>query len=133
MSKKHEYIMKGFISEIGVIEHDFLKFRKNPPLTRNEPPHIGAIRWQKLLIDHLKKSIVVFNELENDPAMQNSYLKRTAFSQYFSLANEMNEFEKQQYDNFLAKGSLIVNNILKRNILKLSICGQSQGNRNILL
>lgn len=126
MSRKHENIIKGFISEIGVIEHEFLRFRRNPPLTRNQPPHIGAIRWQKLLIEHLKKSILVFEKLENDPAMQRSYLKRSAYAQYISLFAEMNEYEKQQYDNFLANGSLIVNNILKRNILKLSIYGQSE-------
>lgn len=127
MSSKHEYIMKGFISEIGVVEHEFLKYRNNPPLTRNMPLHIGAILWQRLLINHLKKSIVVFKKLENDPAMQRSNLKRTAFSQYFSLAKNMDDYEKQKYDDFLAKGTFVVNSILKRNILKLSICGETQG------
>lgn len=44
-----------------------------------------------------------------------------AFSQYFALVNEMNEYEKEHVHDFLRNGTLIVNNILKRNILKLRI------------
>lgn len=129
MSHKHEYIMKRFISEIGVVEHEFLKYRKSPPLTRNQPLFIGAIYWQRHLFEHLKKSVLVFKRMENDPAMKASYLMRTAFSQYFSLANDMNEYEKQQLADFLAKGTFVVNNIIKRNILKLNICGSPVGKR----
>lgn len=123
LSNKHEDIMKKFITEIGMVEHEFLKNRKNPPITRNRPPHIGAIRWQQLLFSHLKKSIMVFRKVENSPALQNSYLKRTAFSQYFSLASEMNTFEKQKYSDFLTNGTFVVNSILKRNLLRLNVCG----------
>lgn len=125
LSHKHEDIIKKLITEIGTLEHEFLKNRKNPPLTRNQPSYIGAIKWQRLLFEHLKKSVMAFKKVENSPALQGSYLKRTAFSQYFMLANDMNEYEKQQFEDFLAKGIFVVNNILKRNILKLNVCGAS--------
>lgn len=47
------------------------------------------------------------------------YLKRSAFNQYFSISQEMNSFEKELFAKFLHEGTFIVNNVLKRNILKL--------------
>lgn len=83
--------------------------------------HIGAIRWQNLLFEHLKKSVIAFKKVENDPGLANSYFKRTAFSQYFELINNMNEYEKEHVQEYLKNATLIVNNILKRNILRLKI------------
>lgn len=133
LSLKHENIMKKFISEIGVIEHEFLKYRKSPPLTCNQHEHIGAILWQRLLFDHLKSTVLAFKELEDEPSLKNSYLKRTAFSQYFTLAHEMMDFEKKHFQDFLDDGVKVVNGILNQNLLKLSVCGKHNGNRNRLL
>lgn len=122
MSTKHEYIMKKFISEIGVIEHEFLKYRKTPPRTRNQPEYIGAVLWQRLLFAHLKKSVMEIKSVEDDPALQNSYLKRTAFSQYFTLVHEMTDFERTQFQDYIANGIFIVNTVLNGHIVKLSMC-----------
>lgn len=127
MSTKHEYIMKKFISEIGVIEHEFLKYRKSPPLTRNQHEHIGAILWQRLLFDHLKSTVLAFKELEDEPELKNSYLKRTAFSQYFTLAHEMTDFEKKHFQNYLDEGVGVVNGVMNRHLLKLSVCSKHRG------
>lgn len=129
MSTKHEYIMKKFISEIGVIEHEFLKYRKSPPLTCNQPEHIGAILWQRLLFDNLKTTVLAFKQLEDDPALKNSYLKRTAFSQYFTLAHEMKDFEKKHFQDFLDNGVKVVNGVLTEHLLKLSVVTKVKGIR----
>lgn len=47
------------------------------------------------------------------------YLKRSAFNQYFAISQEMSSFEKELFTRFLHEGTFIVNNVLKRNILKL--------------
>lgn len=122
MSTKHEYIMKKFISEIGVIEHEFLKYRKNPPRTRNQPECIGAVLWQRLLFQHLKKSVMEIKSVEDDPALANSYLKRTAFSQYFALVHEMTDYEKTQFRDYTANGIFVVNTVLHGHIVKLAMC-----------
>jgi dynein heavy chain, axonemal len=67
----------------------------------------------------LKKSIVAFKKVEDEPGLANSYSKRTAFNQYFSLVADINEYEKENFKEFNAKGTFIVNKELKKNILRL--------------
>lgn len=79
------------------------------------------------MFNHLKKSILAFKKVEDDPALANSYLKRTAFSQYFHLANDMNNYEKENYDDFLHHATFTVNSVLKKHILKLEMTSESDG------
>uniref|UniRef100_A0A336KIK9 CSON011062 protein n=1 Tax=Culicoides sonorensis TaxID=179676 RepID=A0A336KIK9_CULSO len=122
LSTKHESIMKQFVSEVGTVEHEFMKSKNNPPLLRNQPPHIGSILWERFLYEHLKKSVIAFRRIETsgtDPALEKSYLKRTAFSQYFSLVQDMRDYEKEHFDKFSTKATFIINSVMKRNILQL--------------
>jgi hypothetical protein len=50
---------------------------------------------------------------------ESDQLKRSAFNQYFSISQEMTSYEKVLFDKFLSEGTFVVNNVLKRNILKL--------------
>lgn len=57
--------------------------------------------------------------MEEDDDSERSSLKRSAFNQYFAISQEMTSFEKELFAKFLHEGTFIVNNVLKRNILKL--------------
>lgn len=57
--------------------------------------------------------------MEEDDNSERSFLKRSAFNQYFAISQEMTTFEKELFAQFLHKGTGEVNSILKRNILKL--------------
>lgn len=48
-------------------------------------------------------------------------MRQTALQKYLALIEDMNNFERINYENFLAKGMGTVNDILKRNILKLKV------------
>lgn len=50
---------------------------------------------------------------------ESDQLKRSAFNQYFSISQDMITYEKELFDRFLSEGTFVVNNVLKRNILKL--------------
>lgn len=56
------------------------------------------------------------NDDDNDEC---SYLKRSAFNQYFAISQEMVSYERELFARFLHEGTFVVNNVLKRNILKL--------------
>ena len=47
------------------------------------------------------------------------FLKRSAFNQYFAISQEMTAFEKELFEQFMHEGTFVVNNVLKRNVLKL--------------
>jgi dynein heavy chain len=57
--------------------------------------------------------------MEEDDNSEGSSLKRSAFNQYFAITQEMTSFEKELFAKFLHEGTFVVNNVLKRNILKL--------------
>lgn len=67
----------------------------------------------------MKKSVIAFRKVEDDPALKNSHLKRTAFAQYFSLVNDMQQYEKDNFNKFQNEATFVVNNCLNRHILKL--------------
>lgn len=119
LKTKHESVMRQFVQEVGVVELEFLKNRKAPPVGRNQPVRAGSVYWERLLYQHLKKSVIAFRKIESEPEVQNSYLKRTAFAQYFTLVADMRGYENDNFDQFLEAGIYIVNNCMKKNILKV--------------
>lgn len=58
-------------------------------------------------------------QMEDDDDSERSFLKRSAFNQYFAISQEMTSFENELFAKFLHEGTFVVNNVLKRNILKL--------------
>jgi dynein heavy chain len=42
----------------------FQKRKRHPPLLRNHPPISGAIFWSRHLFDRLKKSVLIFQKVE---------------------------------------------------------------------
>lgn len=146
MSLKTDEVLRKFVSEIGIIENVFLvknifihfinhlvhlkictqQFCKNAPVPRNRPPYIGSIEFTRYLFDELENSVISFKKFDDDPAMQKSFMKRSAFKECYDLQNVMLEFEKSTYQEFLANATMAVEAILQRNILLLKIQGAQQ-------
>lgn len=57
--------------------------------------------------------------MEEEDNSEGSFLKRSAFNQYFAISQEMTAYEKDLFAKFLHEGTFVVNNVMKRNILKL--------------
>lgn len=137
------------------------KFRKSPPLQRNQNKYSGAVIWERLLFEKLKKSVIAFRNVsmrvgkrrtsiifsihvierkiissadrknfnfkisfqkqidETKSDEESDKLKCSAFNQYFAISQDMISYEKELFDRFLSEGTFVVNNVLKRNILKL--------------
>lgn len=57
--------------------------------------------------------------MEEDDNSEQNFLKRSALNQYFTISQEMTTFEKDLFAKFLHEGTFVVNNVMKRNILKL--------------
>ncbi|XP_052562272.1 dynein axonemal heavy chain 10 isoform X4 [Culex pipiens pallens] len=146
LSSKYENIMKQFLAEVGMVEHEFLKNKSNPPLQRNQPRHVGAVFWERSLLAFIRKSMTAFREFESSPRITanptaagdpkalvrmggggdeggpDCSQKRSAFSQYIQLVKNIREYEKDNFQEFTVYGTRTVNSVLKRNILKLEFC-----------
>lgn len=59
--------------------------------------------------------------MADEPNLKNSYVKRSAFKQYFELVNKMYLFEKEMFDRYSAKGTYMVNAVFRQNILCIRI------------
>uniref|UniRef100_A0A182QX06 Dynein heavy chain tail domain-containing protein n=1 Tax=Anopheles farauti TaxID=69004 RepID=A0A182QX06_9DIPT len=122
LSSKYENIMKQFLAEVGMVEHEFQEHKNNPPLQRNEPVHVGAVFWARSLLNFIRKSMTAFREFEASKRHTETSLQRSAFGQYMSLVKHFQEYEKDNFQKFTAHGTKTVNGVLKRNILKLEFC-----------
>lgn len=91
-------------------------------MPRLQPAKISAINWARLLGRKLKNSVMAFKILEDDPALKNSFLKRSAFKQYFELMTMLYQFEKMLFERFMQNATFIVNHTNRSNILQIQIC-----------
>ncbi|XP_017478046.1 PREDICTED: dynein heavy chain 10, axonemal [Rhagoletis zephyria] len=121
ISTKHENILRFFQTEINSVEFTYTKNRKNPPIGKHQPFRIGCIQWARLLTNKLKVSVLAFKRMADEPNLKNSYVKRSAFKQYFELVNKMYLFEKDMFDKYTAKGTYMVNAVFRKNILCIRI------------
>lgn len=128
VKKKHESVTKKFLTEISFVEHVFMRQKAKLTLQRYEPLHAGSIYWERLLFHHLKKSVIAFRKVEADPCFQNSYLKETAFGQYFKLVDEMQTFEREKFDSFEVDAIYQINSVIKGHVLRLSFVNDNQCN-----
>lgn len=119
---KHENLLRFFITEIGNIEAVFTANKKTPPMPRLQPAKISAINWARLLGRKLKNAVMAFKILEDDPALKNSFLKRSAFKQYFEVMTRLYQFEKMLFERFMQNATFIVNHTNRSNILQIQIC-----------
>lgn len=87
-----------------------------------QPAKISAICWARLLGRRLKNSVLAFKTVEDDPAMQNSFLKRSAFKQYFELMTTMFQFEKVLFEKYMQNSTFMINHTNRSNILSIQIC-----------
>ncbi|KAH8295402.1 hypothetical protein KR018_010894 [Drosophila ironensis] len=122
MATKHENLLRFFVSEINVVDRVFSKLRKSPPMAKHQPAKISAIFWARLLGKKLKTSVLAFKRVEDEPAIKNSFLKRTSFKQYFELMTVMFQFEKVLFENFIQNATFLVNHTNRSNILSIRLC-----------
>ncbi|XP_064550918.1 dynein axonemal heavy chain 10 [Drosophila montana] len=122
VSTKHENLLRFFVSEINNVENVFVSHKKTPPMAKLQPAKISAVCWARLLGRKLKNSVLAFKTVEDDPAMQNSFLKRSAFKQYFELMTVMYQFEKILFEKYMQNATFIINHTNRSCILHIQIC-----------
>lgn len=72
---------------------------------------------------------IIIHKIENDSRALNGKndLKQVALQKYQTLVNDLNNFERIKYEQFLAVGTKTVNGALKSNVLKLEFTDVSYG------
>ncbi|PNF33091.1 Dynein heavy chain 10, axonemal [Cryptotermes secundus] len=116
LMSKFGHIMQQFTKEILSVETEFNKRKRYPPLLRNHPPISGAIFWSRHLFNRLKKSVLIFQNVEE---LKNSSFREEAFSVYLKLGKQMKMYEDTKFSQWQKKSVSIINSALKKNVLKV--------------
>lgn len=66
-------------------------------------------------------------QLQDDPMLKNSYLRKNAFKQYFELVNNMFVYENELFDKYLAKATYMANVEVRKNILSMEVVKKQKG------
>ncbi|KAK3924935.1 Dynein heavy chain 10, axonemal [Frankliniella fusca] len=113
---KFDLIMQQFSKEVSNIEHIFTKGKRHPPLLRNQPPIAGAIFWERLLFQTLKRPVLVFQNVED---LKQCDLMKEAFADYLQLGKQMQQFELNHINNWIAKAQEDIKHAMTRNVMRL--------------
>ena len=60
LMKKYDDILDKFVEEVNVLDRLFEQHKSKPPISKNQPPIAGAIRWARSLFLKAKATILKF-------------------------------------------------------------------------
>uniref|UniRef100_A0A3B5A058 Dynein heavy chain tail domain-containing protein n=1 Tax=Stegastes partitus TaxID=144197 RepID=A0A3B5A058_9TELE len=95
LMKKFNDILAQFCKEVDSINEIFETMKDKPPLSKNEPPVTGAIRWAQFLFRHIKQTILPFLKV---PEMVASEQGKAAKDKYVELALRIKDYEVNKYE-----------------------------------
>jgi dynein heavy chain len=109
-------ILEQFSREIDLARDIFETNKALPPLTRNQPPVAGAIKWSRSVFSRVKHT---FNALRVMTAeMMEEQVGRDVHDKYMSLAKQMMYFEKQWFNSWSESIDKVAMEHLKQPILR---------------
>ena len=115
MSKLND-ILQQFSREIETATQIFEIHRADPPLTRNQPPVAGAIKWSRSLFARLKHTMNKLLGMEAD--IRSEEAGRDVHDRYMSLARMVLAFEREKFGVWAESADNIAMQHLKQSILR---------------
>ncbi|GMH41526.1 hypothetical protein BSKO_09436 [Bryopsis sp. KO-2023] len=116
MMNKVNDILQQFSREIDLTAQIFEVHRDTPPLTRNQPPVAGAIKWSRSLFARVKQTMNKLMGVEADIRGEDS--GREVHEKYMSFARAVMNFEKKKFSAWAETADGIAMQHLKQSILK---------------
>lgn len=115
MMNKVNDILQQFSREIDHTAQIFRVHRDSPPLTRNQPPVAGAIKWSRSLFARAKQTMNKLMGVEAD--IRGDQAGQQVHDKYLSFAREVMKYEKQQFCSWSENADGIAMHNLKKPIL----------------
>ncbi|XP_058491324.1 dynein axonemal heavy chain 10 [Solea solea] len=114
LMRKFNDILAQFCKEVDRIDEIFKTNKVKPPLSKNEPPVAGSIRWVRSLLYRIKHTILPFLEV---PEMQESEKWKVAKDKYTQVALQFRDYEAKKYEQWLAETEHNLPLLMKKNLL----------------
>jgi dynein heavy chain len=107
-------VLEKFSQEVAEIERIFNRDKNAPPISKNQPPVAGAIRWANALLYHVKTTVLKFNAM---PELLQSAKGRQASDKYITVARALRTYQIDLHNAWCAATAAKLPMLLQRNIL----------------
>ncbi|XP_041853005.1 dynein heavy chain 10, axonemal [Melanotaenia boesemani] len=114
LMRKFDDILTQYCKEVNSINEVFKAQKDNPPLSKNEPPVAGAIRWASMMLHQIKQTILPFLKV---PEMLDSEQIKMAKDKSLEIAKQIKEYQKQQHESWMEKTECNLPLLLKKPLL----------------
>lgn len=122
MMSKFVDILEQFSREIDLAQDIFETNKNKPPLTRNQPPVAGAIKWSRSVFSRVKHTFNSLRVMETE--LMDEQVGRDVHEKYMSLAKQMMYFEKHWFSNWSETIDKVAMEHLKQPILREDASGR---------
>jgi dynein heavy chain, axonemal len=116
MMNKLNDILEQFFREIEHTEEIFETHRATPPVTRNQPPVAGAIKWSRSLFARVKQTMAKLMTMEE--VMMAEEIGQQVHAKYLALARSVMYFEKHWFSGWRDSINSIAMQHLKQPVFK---------------
>jgi len=107
-------VLDKFTQEVTEVERMFNRDRDAPPLSKNQPPVAGAVRWANALLYHVKTTVLKFNSM---PELLQSVKGKQASEKYVAVARSLRNYQIKLHEDWCVAASAKLPGLLKKNIL----------------
>lgn len=108
-------VLEKFTQEVAEIEVIFNRDKDAPPISKNQPPVAGAIRWANALLYHVKTTVLKFNAM---PELLQSGKGQDASDKYVKVARALRNYQVNLHQEWCAKAAAKLPALLKMNIIR---------------
>ncbi|XP_009299843.1 dynein axonemal heavy chain 10 [Danio rerio] len=131
LMKKFSDILAQYCKEMVLINDIFVKFKDNPPLSKNHPPMAGAIIWQRFLLDQMRYPMKRFRE---DRDLMNNQEGKAVESKFIEVASRMRQYEVDLYNKWKADTNQTLPILMRKSLLVMvnsygTVCADSTRHR----
>ncbi|KAF6017221.1 hypothetical protein EB796_024462 [Bugula neritina] len=144
MMKRFNDILLQFSKEVERVERIYREKKKAPPVSKSDPPVVGAIRWARMLLHKMKDTVL---KLAGMPEFLHTDTGRKARGKYLYAGRSLKAYEESKYHAWVDHAEHVVAALLKKSlIVKASsrtssvymereaferVCKLVSGNRNL--
>eukprot|EP00798_Chlamydomonas_sp_ICE-L_P031817 gene31817-7021_t len=114
---KFNDIVEQFTREIDATMEIFETNKEDPPVTKNQPPIAGAIKWSRSLLARVKQTMAKLQSTEEE-IIRTTEIGQNMEAKFKALARSIMYFEKKSFSTWSESINSVATVHLKRNVFR---------------
>lgn len=118
MMSKLQDILEQFMHEMDGVLRLFNKNRDAPPITKNQPPVAGAIKWCRAIFEGIKRTMLTMESVEDEKVIKALSIGNMVYDRFKVLAKTIMRHERALFKDWADGIEQTTLNFLKQPLLK---------------